>query len=120
MAYVGSLRHFLYSAVTNKDLSDFDVALVKGKNCKEKGIIIKNRDEVMVFFGEHSDYLLIFKGLLRVRYKYNFDFSWLKMSGYDSYVNSNGYLINPLSVIQYGNWASSGVSKLLPLEYISF
>lgn len=120
MAYVGSLRHFLYSAVTNKDLSDFDVALVKGTNYKEKGIIIKNRDEVMVLLGEHSDYLMTFKGLLRVRYKYNFDFSWLKMSGYDSYVNSNGYLINPLSLIQYGNWASSGVSKLLPLEYISF
>jgi hypothetical protein len=119
-AYIGSLRHFLYSAVTKNNLADFEVALVKGTNYKERGTVVKSRGEIMILPNEHSDYLLTFKRLLRIRFKYNMDYSLLELSGNDSYVNSNGYLINPLSVIQYGNWANSGLSKLLPLEYISF
>lgn len=119
-AYVGSLRHFLYSAVTKNNLADFEVALVKGTDYKEKGIVVKSRDEIMILPNDHSDYLLTFNRLLRVRYKYNMNYSLLEISGNDSFVNYNGYLINPLSVIQYGDWANSGLSKLLPLEYISF
>jgi hypothetical protein len=119
-AYVGSLRHFLYSAITTNNFSNFDVALVKRTDYKEKGISVKSGSEIIKTIGENPDYLLSFNGLLRVRYRYNIDFSWLKLSENDSYINYNGYLVNPLSVIQYGKWAFDGLSKLLPLDYISF
>ncbi len=119
-AYVGSPRHFLYSAITSNKFSDFDVALVKKTDYKEKGTVVKTGDEIISRPDEQSDYKLTFNGLLRVRYKYEMDFSWLKISGNDPFVNYNGCLVNPLSVIQYGKWAFDGLSKLLPLDYISF
>jgi len=119
-AYVGSLRHFLYSAVTTNKFSNFDVALVKKTDYKEKGTVVKTGDEIISRPDEQSDYKLTFNGLLRVRYKYEMDFSWLKISGSDTYINTNGYLVDPLSVIQYGNRAFGGLSRLLPLDYISY
>lgn len=119
-AYVGSLRHFLYTAITKNNFENFDVALVKKTDYKEKGIGVTSGKEIIQSIGENPDYLLTFKGFLRVKYKYNIDFSWIKLSETDSYINYNGYLVNPLSIIQYGKWAFDGLSKLLPLDYISF
>lgn len=119
-AYVGSLRHFLFTAITKTNLGEFDVALVNKTDYKEKGIIIKSGSEIIQSFGENPDYLLSFNGLLRVKFKYSLDYSWLKIAGNDSYINNNGYLTKPLSVIQFGNWAYYGISKTLPLDFISF
>lgn len=119
-AYVGSLHHFLYTAITKNNLEDFDVALVKRTDYKEKGPSVKSGSEIIKSIGENPDYLLSFNGFLRVRYRYNIDFSLIKLLENDSYINYNGYLVNPMSVIQYGKWAFDGLSKLLPLDFISF
>jgi hypothetical protein len=118
-AYIGSLRHFLYSAITKNELKDFEVALVKQTNYNEKGIRVYSRDEIFTWSDEQTDYLLSFKGLLRVRYKFSNNCAWIEIDGNDSYVNGNGYLLNPMSVLQYGTWAYSGMAMLLPLDYIS-
>ncbi len=118
--YLGSLRHFFYSAISKNDLSDFDVHLVNHLDIKEKGIKVQSRDEFTAGISDGSGSILSFNELLRVKYKYSNNCSWLKIEKRGIRINRNGYLIDPLSVLQYGSWAFYGMSKSLPIDYISF
>lgn len=119
-AYLGSLKHFFYSAISKNDISDFNVHFVNQTDMNEKGIKVQSRDEFMTGITDDLGSILSFDGLLRIKYKYSNNCSWLKIEKKGSRINRNGYLVDPFSVLQYGSWAFYGMSKSLPVDYISF
>ncbi len=130
-AYKGSLRHFLHTVATDTtQKAGFTVS--KNENMYGEGKMVKNYTDLCPPSEMVDKKLILFDNYLKVVYKKestydistdkytdNLQTSWLKMNQTKpATFYLNGYLENPLSILQYGYWSFLGVATELPLEYV--
>jgi hypothetical protein len=128
--YKGSLRHFLHTVATGTtQKAGFTVS--KNENMYGEVQKVQNYAELCPQSEMVDKKLILFDNYLKVVYnkestydintdKYinNLQTSWLKMNQTKPAIfYLNGYLENPLSILQYGYWATLGVANELPLDY---
>jgi hypothetical protein len=129
--YRGSLKHFLrYLAGGRFTSHTFTLYASQWRGKEKTETPIPDPATVLLYGETDQERLLRFTGHLNVTYNGrvtgyggparttpNYQVSWLKLTKPAASFMPNGHLLEPLSVVIYGYWASEGLANMLPYEY---